>query len=225
MSNSLLIRRSLVINILLVDDHELVRTGISRIIDDVRGMKVIGEAESGEDAVKWCRSNEPDVILMDINMPGIGGLDAMHKILRINEDIKIIMLTMHTENPFPTKVMQAGAAGYLSKGACPEEVLNAIRIVHSGQRYLTPEIAQQMALSQLSPNDEDPFRVLSERELQIMIMITKGQRVVDISEQLSLSPKTINSYRYRLFDKLGVHGDVELTHLAIRYGMLDADTL
>ena len=213
------------INILLVDDHELVRTGISRIIDDVRGMKVIGEAESGEDAVKWCRSNEPDVILMDINMPGIGGLDAMHKILRLNEDIKIIMLTMHTENPFPTKVMQAGAAGYLSKGACPDEVLNAIRIVNSGQRYLAPEIAQQMALSQLSPSDEDPFRVLSERELQIMMMITKGQRVVDISDQLSLSSKTVNSYRYRLFDKLGVQGDVELTHLAIRYGMLDADTL
>jgi two-component system, NarL family, invasion response regulator UvrY len=197
-----------VINILLVDDHELVRKGISRIIDDVRGMKVIGQAESGEEAVKWCRNNEPDVVLMDINMPGIGGLDAMHKILRINEDIKIIMLTMHTENPFPTKVMQAGAAGYLSKGACPEEVLNAIRIVHSGQRYLAPEIAQQMALSQLSPNNEDPFRVLSERELQIMIMITKGQRVVDISEQLSLSSKTVNSYRYRLFEKLGVQGEM-----------------
>ncbi|MCW8994647.1 MAG: UvrY/SirA/GacA family response regulator transcription factor [Psychromonas sp.] len=213
------------INILLVDDHELVRTGISRIIDDVRGMKVIGEAESGEEAVKWCRSNTPDVVLMDINMPGIGGLDAMHRILRINEDIKVIMLTMHTENPFPSKVMQAGAAGYLSKSACPTEVLNAIRSVHSGQRYLAPEIAQQMALSQISPATEDPFGVLSERELQIMMMITKGQRVVDISEQLNLSPKTINSYRYRLFDKLGVNGDVELTHLAIRYGMLDADTL
>lgn len=218
-------RRKLLINILLVDDHELVRTGISRIIDDVRGMKVIGEAQSGEDAVKWCRSNHPDVVLMDINMPGIGGVDAMHRILRINEDIKIIMLTMHTENPFPSKVMQAGAAGYLSKAAAPDEVLAAIRAVNAGQRYLAPEIAQQMALSQISPVSDDPFSVLSERELQIMMMITKGQRVVDISEQLSLSPKTINSYRYRLFDKLGVNGDVELTHLAIRYGMLDADTL
>lgn len=213
------------INILLVDDHELVRTGIRRIIDDVRGMKVVGEAESGEEAVKWCRSNEPDVVLMDINMPGIGGLDAMHRILRINEDIKIIMLTMHTENPYPSKVMQAGAAGYLSKGAGPDEVLNAIRSVNSGQRYLAPEIAQQMALSQISPATEDPFAVLSERELQIMMMITKGQRVVDISEQLNLSSKTINSYRYRLFDKLGVNGDVELTHLAIRYGMFDANAL
>lgn len=213
------------INILLVDDHELVRTGIRRIIDDVRGMKVIGEAESGEEAVKWCRSNDPDVVLMDINMPGIGGLDAMHRILRINEDIKIIMLTMHTENPFPAKVMQAGAAGYLSKAANPDEVLRAIRSVNSGQRYLAPEIAQQMALSQISPATDDPFSVLSERELQIMMMITKGQRVVDISEQLSLSSKTVNSYRYRLFDKLGVNGDVELTHLAIRYGMLDTNAL
>ncbi len=213
------------INILLVDDHELVRTGIRRIIDDVRGMKVIGEAESGEEAVKWCRSNDPDVVLMDINMPGIGGLDAMHRILRINEDIKIIMLTMHTENPFPAKVMQAGAAGYLSKAANPDEVLRAIRSVNSGQRYLAPEIAQQMALSQISPATDDPFSVLSERELQIMMMITKGQRVVDISEQLSLSSKTVNSYRYRLFDKLGVNGDVELTHLAIRYGMLDSNAL
>lgn len=213
------------INILLVDDHELVRTGISRIIDDVRGMKVVGEVESGEEAVKWCRSNSPDVVLMDINMPGIGGLDAMNRILRINESIKIIMLTMHTENPFPSKVMQAGAAGYLSKSAAPSEVLNAIRAVNSGQRYLAPEIAQQMALSQISPATEDPFGVLSERELQIMMMITNGQRVVEISEQLGLSPKTINSYRYRLFEKLGVNGDVGLTHLAIRYGMLDADTL
>ena len=213
------------INILLVDDHELVRTGICRIIDDVRGMKVIGEAESGEEAVKWCRTHQPDVILMDINMPGIGGLDAMHKILRINEDIKIIMLTMYTENPFPSKVMQAGASGYISKAAGPNEVLNAIRSVHAGQRYLAPEIAQQMALSQISPTSDDPFGVLSERELQIMMMITKGQRVVDISEQLGLSPKTINSYRYRLFEKLGVNGDVGLTHLAIRYGVLDTDLL
>jgi len=214
-----------VINILLVDDHELVRTGICRIIDDVRGMKVIGEAKSGEEAVKWCRKHQPDVILMDINMPGIGGLDAMHKILRTNEDIKIIMLTMYTENPFPSKVMQAGASGYISKAAGPNEVLSAIRSVHAGQRYLAPEIAQQMALSQISPTSDDPFGVLSERELQIMMMITKGQRVVDISGQLGLTPKTINSYRYRLFDKLGVNGDVGLTHLAIRYGVLDTDLL
>ncbi|MCE2595661.1 UvrY/SirA/GacA family response regulator transcription factor [Motilimonas cestriensis] len=213
------------INVFLVDDHELVRTGIRRILEDIRGIKVVGEAQSGEAAVQWCRDNNPDVILMDMNMPGIGGLEATRKILRYNPDIKIVVLTIHTENPFPTKVMQAGAAGYLTKGAAPDEVLNAIRVVNAGQRYLSPEIAQQMALAHFSPDDENPFKNLSERELQIMLMITKGQKVTEISEQLSLSPKTVNSYRYRLFNKLDISGDVELTHLAIRHGMLDADTL
>lgn len=214
------------ISVFLVDDHELVRTGIRRIIEDVRGMKVAGEADSGEEAVKWCRTNHADVILMDMNMPGIGGLEATKKLLlRVNPDIKIIVLTVHTENPFPTKVMQAGAAGYLTKGAAPDEMVNAIRIVHSGQRYISPEIAQQMALSQFSPASENPFADLSERELQIMLMITKGQKVTDISEQLSLSPKTVNSYRYRLFAKLNINGDVELTHLAIRHGILDTEKL
>lgn len=213
------------INVFLVDDHELVRTGIRRLLEDVRGIKVAGEADSGEDAVKWCRNEYADIILMDMNMPGIGGLEATRKILRFNPDIKIIVLTIHTENPFPTKVMQAGAAGYLTKGAGPDEMVNAIRMVNSGQRYISPEIAQQMALSQFVPDSENPFKELSERELQIMMMITKGQKVTDISEQLNLSPKTINSYRYRLFSKLDINGDVELTHLAIRHGMLDTETL
>ncbi|AEB50523.1 UvrY/SirA/GacA family response regulator transcription factor [Aeromonas veronii] len=213
------------INVFLVDDHELVRTGIRRILEDVRGIKVVGEAQSGETAVTFCRQHHPDVILMDMNMPGIGGLEATRKILRIRPDVRIIVLTIHSENPFPTKVMQAGAAGYLTKGAAPDEMIQAIRLVHSGQRYISPEIAQQMALSQFASADENPFKSLSERELQIMMMITKGQKVTDISEQLNLSPKTVNSYRYRLFSKLGINGDVELTHLAIRYGMLDADTL
>ncbi|BEE18132.1 UvrY/SirA/GacA family response regulator transcription factor [Aeromonas enteropelogenes] len=213
------------INVFLVDDHELVRTGIRRILEDVRGIKVVGEAQSGETAVAFCRQHHPDVILMDMNMPGIGGLEATRKILRIRPDVRIIVLTIHSENPFPTKVMQAGAAGYLTKGAAPDEMIQAIRLVHSGQRYISPEIAQQMALSQFASADENPFKSLSERELQIMMMITKGQKVTDISEQLNLSPKTVNSYRYRLFSKLGINGDVELTHLAIRYGMLDADTL
>lgn len=124
------------------------------------------------------------------------------------------------------RVMQAGAAGYLSKGAAPQEVVNAIRTVHAGQRYIASDIAQQMALSQIEPEKtESPFASLSERELQIMLMITKGQKVNEISEQLNLSPKTVNSYRYRMFSKLNIHGDVELTHLAIRHGLCNAESL
>lgn len=139
------------INVLLVDDHELVRAGIRRILEDIKGIKVVGEACCGEDAVKWCRTNAVDVVLMDMNMPGIGGLEATRKIARSTADIKVIMLTVHTENPLPAKVMQAGAAGYLSKGAAPQEVVSAIRSVYSGQRYIASDIAQQMALSQIEP--------------------------------------------------------------------------
>ncbi|PVZ87851.1 two-component system response regulator UvrY [Serratia sp. S1B] len=213
------------ISVLLVDDHELVRAGIRRILDDIKGIKVVGEAQCGEDAVKWCRSNSVDIVLMDMNMPGIGGLEATRKIVRYAPDIKVIMLTIHTENPLPAKVMQAGAAGYLSKGAAPQEVINAIRSVHAGQRYIASDIAQKMALSQLEPQAENPFSTLSERELQIMLMITKGKKVNEISEQLNLSPKTVNSYRYRMFSKLNISGDVELTHLAIKHGLFNAERL
>jgi len=213
------------ISVFLVDDHELVRTGIRRILEDIKGIQVVGEANCGEDAVKWCRTNNADVILMDMNMPGIGGLEATRKIVRYAPDSKIIMLTIHTESPLPAKVMQAGAAGYLSKGAAPQEVVNAIRSVDAGQRYIASDIAQQMALSQIEPQAESPFSCLSERELQIMLMITKGQKVTEISEQLNLSPKTVNSYRYRMFSKLNISGDVELTHLAIRYGLFNSEPL
>ncbi|WP_261641757.1 UvrY/SirA/GacA family response regulator transcription factor [Erwinia mallotivora] len=214
------------ISVLLVDDHELVRAGIRMILEDIKGFQVVGEANCGEDAVKWCRSNPVNVVLMDMNMPGIGGLEATRKIVRYNPDIKIIMLTIHTENPLPARVMQAGAAGYLSKGAAPQEVVNAIRQVNAGQRYIASDIAQQMALSQIEPQKTDsPFDSLSERELQIMLMITRGQKVAEISEQLSLSPKTVNSYRYRMFSKLNISGDVELTHLAIRHGLFNAESL
>ena len=212
------------ISILLVDDHELVRAGVRRILEDVTTMVVSGEASCGEDAIKWCRQNTVDVILMDMNMPGIGGLEATRKIMRIHPDVKIIMLTICSENPLPARVMQAGAVGYLTKGSTPQEMINAIRAVNTGQRYIAPDIAQKMALSQVEYHGcESPFSSLSERELQIMLMITKGQKVTDISEQLNLSPKTVNSYRYRMFSKLNINGDVELTHLAIRHGLVNSD--
>ncbi|MGB0895383.1 MAG: UvrY/SirA/GacA family response regulator transcription factor [Parashewanella sp.] len=211
------------INVYLVDDHEIVRTGIRRILEDEKSFQVVGEAPDGETAIQWCRQNDADVILMDMNMPGIGGLEATKKIARIQPDIKIIVLTIHCEDPLPTKVMQAGAYGFLTKNASPPEMLQAIRQVAHGQRYLSPEIAQKMALSSVSnEHDDNPFSALSERELQIMMMITDSQKISDIAEKLNLSPKTVNSYRYRLFSKLGIKGDVELTRLAIRYKMLDA---
>ncbi|MEL0634744.1 UvrY/SirA/GacA family response regulator transcription factor [Pseudoalteromonas carrageenovora] len=212
------------INVLLVDDHELVRTGIKRILDDVRGFKVVGEAKDGEAAVQFCRQHSPNIVLMDMNMPGMGGLEATKKICRYCPDVKIIVLTVNCEDPFPSKVMQIGAHGFLTKGAGSDEMVRAIRSVHAGQRYIAPEIAQQIALAQVTGRtDENPFQSLSERELQIMLMITKGEKAQDIAERLNLSSKTVNSYRYRMFEKLNVGGDVELTHLAIRHKMIDID--
>jgi len=212
------------INVLLVDDHELVRTGIKRILDDVRGFKVIGEAKTGEEAVQFCRQHAPNIVLMDMNMLGMGGLEATKKICRYCPDVKIIVLTVNCEDPFPSKVMQIGAHGFLTKGAGSDEMVRAIRCVHAGQRYIAPEIAQQIALAQVTGRtDENPFQSLSERELQIMLMITKGEKAQNIAERLNLSSKTVNSYRYRMFEKLNVGGDVELTHLAIRHKMIDID--
>ncbi len=209
------------IKVLIVDDHELIRTGISRMLADFDKIQVVGEAESGEEAVSKARDLRPDVVLMDANMPGIGGLEATRRLIRFDPDVKVIAVTIHNEEPFPTKFLQAGAAGYMTKGADIREIVKAITQVKTGKRYITPEIAQEMALKTLNPDENSPFDILSEREMQVMLMITQGQKVQDISDQLFLSPKTVNSYRYRLFDKLNIENDVELTHMAIRFGVID----
>lgn len=211
------------IKVLLVDDHELIRTGISRMLADFDKIDVIGQADSGESAVSMARELRPDVVLMDANMPGIGGLEATRRLIRFDPDIKVIAVTIHDEEPYPTKFMQAGAAGYVTKGADIKEIVNAIIQVKTGKRYITPDIAQQMALKALNPDEDSPFDILSEREMQVMLMITQGQKVQDISDQLFLSPKTVNSYRYRLFEKLDIENDVELTHMAIRYGVISTE--
>ena len=212
------------IRVYIVDDHELVRNGVKRLLADASSIKVIGEAGRGEDAVAYVRDEAnrmPDVILMDIQMPGIGGMEATRKILHLNPDIKIIALTAYVDEPFPSRLLQAGAAGYLTKDTGADEMIQAIRAVNAGQRYISPGIAQQLALKRFVSGETSPLDVLSERELQVMLMITQGVKVQDISEKLHLSPKTVNSYRYRLFEKLGVTSDVELTHLAIRLGLIE----
>ncbi len=215
---------SSLIKVLVVDDHDLIRDGISRLLADDDKITVIGEASSGEDGVAKARELRPDVVLMDANMPGIGGLEATRRLLRYDPDVKVIAVTVHGDEPYPTRFMQAGAAGYVTKGADVAEMVIAIKQVASGKRYLAPDIAQQMALKAVNP-DDSPFDDLSDREMQVMLMITKGQKVQEISEQLFLSPKTVNSYRYRLFEKLKIDNDVELTHLAIRHGIIESEKL
>ena len=209
------------IRVLVVDDHDLVRTGITRMLADIDGLQVVGEADSGETALKLARELKPDVVLMDVKMPGIGGLEATRKLLRSHPDTKVVAVTVCEEDPFPTRLLQAGAAGYLTKGAALDEMVQAIRLAFAGQRYISPQIAQQLALKSFQPQGS-PFDSLSERETQIALMIVGCQKVQIISDKLCLSPKTVNTYRYRIFEKLSVTSDVELTLLAVRHGMVDA---
>ncbi|UZE97901.1 UvrY/SirA/GacA family response regulator transcription factor [Alkalimarinus alittae] len=214
------------IKVLVVDDHDLVRAGISRMLSDESGIEVVGEASSGEDAVGIIKSVHPDIILMDLKMPGIGGLEATRKIKRLDDEIKIIVVTACNDDPYPARVMQSGASAYITKGADIEEMIRAIRVVHSGQRYMSPEIAQKLALKPFDDKEEGTvFDSLSEREMQITTMIVGCIKVQDISDKLCLSPKTVNSYRYRIFEKLGITSDVELTLLAVRHGILDTENI
>ncbi|MBO0493847.1 MULTISPECIES: UvrY/SirA/GacA family response regulator transcription factor [unclassified Pseudomonas] len=210
------------IRVLVVDDHDLVRTGITRMLADIDGLQVVGQAESGEESLIKARELKPDVVLMDVKMPGIGGLGATTKLLRSHPDIKVVVVTVCEEDPFPTRLLQAGAAGYLTKGAGLAEMVQAIRLVFAGQRYISPQIAQQLAIKSFQPVSDSPFDALSEREIQIALMIVGCQKVQTISDKLCLSPKTVNTYRYRIFEKLTISSDVELTLLAVRHGMVDA---
>lgn len=209
------------IKVLIVDDHELVRTGISRMLEDTADIQVVGVVNNGEDALTEAKNLDPDVVLMDVQMPGIGGLEATHRLRRQSPEIKIIAVTVCNDEPFPSRFLQAGASGYITKDTELADMLKAIRSVYAGERYLSPAIAQQLALRQIDRQGGTPFDALSDRELQIMLMVVKGESVQVISEKLCLSPKTINSYRYRVFDKLNIDNDVEFTLLALRYGMID----
>ena len=213
------------VKILLVDDHELVRSGIRLILEGISSFSVVAELKSGEEAIRYCRNDAPDIVLMDVNMPGIGGLEATKQIARMSENIRVICISMHTENPIPAKVMQMGAYGFITKNAEPDEMVRAVHKVVAGQKYIAPEIAQQIAIGKLDLGDSNPFDQLSDRELEITLMLVTGRRVPDIADNLNISPKTINTYRYRMFEKLEINSDVEFTHLALRYKLISPDFL
>ncbi|MDR5866084.1 UvrY/SirA/GacA family response regulator transcription factor [Halomonas koreensis] len=208
------------IRVLVADDHHLVRTSIAHLLDAEADITIVGEAADGEEAIQQARDLKPDIVLMDIRMPGIGGLEATRKIHRFTSDIRILVLTAFLEETFAQRLLDAGADGFISKGSQHDEMVTAVRSVFAGQRYISPEIAQRLVLSRIDASD-NPFDQLSQRELQVAMMIVNCQKVADIADRMFLSPKTVNTYRYRIFEKLGVHSDVELTHLGLRHGLVD----
>ena len=210
------------IKLLVVDDHELVRMGLSRLLEDIDDFELVGAAGSGEEAIKLIRDGNPDVVLMDLLMPGMGGLEATRRILKQFPQARIIAVTVCADDIFPSRLLQAGAAGYLTKDAPIDEVARAIRQVDGGKHYISPEIAQRMALKSLEEESSSPFDQLSSRELQIATLIVSCRKVGDIAEVLCLSPKTVNTYRYRVFNKLGIKSDVELTLLALKHNLIES---
>ena len=209
------------IKVLIVDDHALVRMGICRLLNDLPEISVVGEAENGDVALALVKSKQPDVVLLDMKMPGMDGWEVIRRLKKSNPQVKIIAVTALCNNTIPSRILQLGAVGYLTKESGAEEMAAAIRKVYKGERYLSAEVAQQIAISSLESSGETILEKLSEREMQVMMMITSGMTVHEIADTLFLSTKTVNGYRYRLFEKLGVRNDVELTYLALKHQIIE----
>jgi len=210
------------IKVLLVDDHELVRTGIRRILEAAGDMDVVGEAADGDAALKIARKLAPDVVLMDLNMPRMGGIEATRRMTRLLPVVKVIALSVLDDDPFPGCLNEAGAMGYLTKGCSAKEMIEAVRTVSRGFPYVSSTVACKHMLADWRGAASTPFAELSCRETQIVMMILDGRRTLEISESLSLSPKTVSTYRRRIYEKLRVKTDVELTRLAYRHGLIKA---
>lgn len=211
------------IKVLLVDDHELVRTGIQQILTRAGGVEVVGAVSSGEEALQQVTRLEPDIVLMDVSMPGMGGIEATRRILCSYPSLKVIALTVHDDDPFPARLHEAGAMGYLTKGCPADEMMNAIHLVAKGHPYISSEMAKKHALAEWSGQDQNasPFVLLSHREMQVAMLILEGKKNQEVSDTLNLSPKTVSTYRQRVYEKLSVANDVELTRLAYRFGIIE----
>lgn len=207
--------------VLLVDDHELVRAGFRRLLEDGEQFTVVAEAGSGEEAVRDFNKHHPDVVVMDISMPGIGGVGAIERIVAREPNARILVLSVHEDSVFTTRAMQAGALGFMPKRSAPEEMLKAVEMVASGKTCIAPELAQQIAMQKLTGSD-NPLDVLSQREFEVFRLLAEGETVNEIADILNLSPKTVGTHHTNIKQKLNVANSAELARLAIRSGVLDA---
>ena len=208
------------INVMLVDDHAVVRMGFKMLLESAADIKVIAEAENGETAIKAYVEHKPSVVVMDITMPGMGGLEAIERILAKDSSAKILVLSAHEDSVHPKRVLNAGAMGYLTKRSAAEELIKAIRMVASGKKYIEANVAQQMAIQQLS-GDQSPVDVLSEREFEVFMSLAKGKTTNEIAENLFLSPRTVGTHLYNIKQKLNAQNSAEIALIAMRSGLLE----
>ncbi|HKK14677.1 MAG TPA: LuxR C-terminal-related transcriptional regulator [Gammaproteobacteria bacterium] len=210
------------VTILLVGDCALARAGIRRVLDDEPEFTVVAETDTPTEAMRLARSKPPRVVVLDVNPPCVSALDSARKFVRQCPSAALIVLTPTVDDLLPGRLLQFGVAGYLTKHCSAQELIDAIREVIEGNRYINAELARRLAMDRLPGNRRrSPFAALSHRELQVMLLVAQGKNAREISSWLSLSPKTVNTYRQRLLGKLGVRSEVELTHLAVRHGVID----
>jgi len=208
------------ISVILCDDHALIRRGIRDTLADAPDIQVVGEAGDYGELRSLMRGTRCDVLVLDINLPGRSGLDVMHALKDEGSTVKVLVVSMFPEDQYAIRALRAGAYGYVNKGGDPQGLVQAVRTVAQGRKYVTPEIAQMLVESLTTPVPENAHDKLSDRELQTLVMIASGKRLADIAEELTLSPKTVSVYRARVLEKLGLQNNAELTVYAIRNGLV-----
>ncbi len=207
------------ISVMLVDDHAVVRMGFKLLLQGSDDIEVLGEAQSGEDALKQLQTLAPDVLIMDISMPGMGGLEAIGRVLAKYPQQRILVLSAHEDIMHARRVLKAGASGYVTKRSAADVLMQAVRAVYKGQVYLEPEVAQAMAVEQVS-GSKNPLDALSEKEFKVFLELAKGRSVQEIANTMSLSPRTIGTHLYNIKQKLNASNSAELAIIAIRAGLI-----
>ncbi len=211
------------LKVLIVDDHELVRAGMRRLLEENPQLGAIFEANSGEEALELAREQRFDLVLMDITLPGISGMEASDRLLHIDPSTRIIMVTGKLEGGHIRKLLNSGVRGYITKGSSSDEMDRAMRQVMAGEQYLSPDVAQQVAMDMINGDDENPFDRLTSRETEIIHLLLRGHRNRQISTSLHISEKTVSTHRTRAFDKLHVKTTAELVRLAMRFNLWNDD--
>lgn len=209
------------IKILIADDHAVVRQGLKQIVSEAYGMEVAGEASNGAEVIEKTSKKDYDVVVLDITMPGVSGLDILKQLRRDKPRLPVLVLSVHPEEQYAVRVIKAGAAGYLNKESAPDALVVALRKVAGGRRYITSSLAEKLAFT-LSKDDEKlPHQRLSDREFQVLRLIASGKTNRDIAEKLCLSPKTTSTYRARILEKTGMKNNAELIHYAVKHGLVE----
>jgi len=210
-----------VIRLLVADDHAIVRRGLHQIVAEAPGLEVAGEAATAEEVLARVEERAWDVVVLDLSLPGGNGLDLLAEVKRRRPDLPVLILTVHSEEQYAVRALRAGAAGYLTKESAPEQLVEAVRKVVRGGKYVSPAVAERLAYNLGRDPDRAPHEALSDREYQVLRRVASGKTVSEIAVELSLSVKTISTYRTRILEKMGMKTNAELTHYAIKNGLVD----